>query len=133
MNWEGMLELGGWIIAGFFVILGMFGVAARTRRAENDGIADNLITNLQRTTEVQKTEITELNAKREAQALEIAHLNGRIQTMMEILQGRDPMQSNFFKESPKLFEYAKNTDASIKTLADSVEKLVEILTPKTVV
>ena len=131
MSLTDVLGSGGYIIAGIFVVLGMFGMSSRTRRKENDGLADTLITNLQRTVDVQKTEISQLQTQREEQGKEIAHLQGRLSVMMEILQGRDPLQAAFFKESPMLFaiarenkELAEKTNESVGHMALAVENFI---------
>lgn len=137
---------GGYVIAGILVVLGMFGMQVRARRAENDNVTQNLIDNYKATVEEQDKKLKASMEREIQQGKDLAHLQGQVKILSEILQGRDPAMQKFLAEAPELARVAtennriaKETAAMVADIANkkmdgmigAVERLVELLTPKT--
>jgi len=138
------LTFGGYVIAGGFAVSGFFNRQQRSRRADNDLTATNLINNLKTTTEVQEKEIDLLRAKEIDQGKQIANMQGQIKVLSDILQGRDPAMQKFLSDAPEVARLAaeniliaKNTASIVADLAEkrmteltnSINNLVKVLTP----
>jgi uncharacterized protein YPO0396 len=137
-----LVTLGGWLAAGGLAVFGLFNMTARQRRKESDDLADGLIKRLQQTVDQQaadlkrmQDEMTKHTQMRDSEIKElsgkVSHLQGRNSVLEDILKGRDPLQSEFFKASPKLFEIAtennrlaKETSEAISELVDAIEKIL---------
>lgn len=140
---SGLLEFGGWVVAGIFVLLGMFGVSSKARRDENDSLTQNLITNLTTTVETQKVDIASLRSamtqhtvERQAQITtltnKITHLEGRNSLLEDLFKGRDPDMQQAVKRSPQMFAMIEETNKLVKdgqlaltSLTKTIEDLVK--------
>lgn len=138
-----IFTLGGWAVAGVFIIIGFFGQSSKLRREEADKLADGLIQRLNQTVEQQTKDIAKMQADMEAHTKsrdeeirklsdDLKHMQGRNAVLEELFKGRDPQMQAFLKDAPMLMEIAqsnnqlaKATNESVGSLADAVRELVE--------
>ena len=128
----GLLAVAGWIIAGIFVFVGIFGKGYGERRRESDELADGLIKRLKETVDQQSRDIELLKTQMIEQKSQLDHFKGRNAVLEELFKGRDPQMQAFLKDAPTLMEIAqsnnqlaKATNESVGSLADAVRELVE--------
>lgn len=140
MELKDYLELGGWVIAGIFAVIGMFSFTTKSRRVENDQLTTNLINNLTKTVETYKEENANLKtqmeknaSERDAQILKLqtdfSHLAGRNSLLEELFKGRDPKQEAAYSEIPKMSATVTATNESVGELADLIKTFINTVTP----
>lgn len=128
----------GWIIAGGLSTFGILDSQKRSRREDEDKVAQNLITNLKLTTEEQDKTIKKMQAdiaqhtkERDVEMKELAalvnHLQGRNSILEELFKGRNPKLDEFFKEAPSIFEITKENNEMSKSMQQSMKILTETM------
>lgn len=128
LNWLGY---GGYVVAGIFVVLGMFGMQSKSRRQENDALTSKLIENLNATVKQQESEIKKLTTENEKQGTihreemhtlrdQLNQLSGENKVLKELFTGRNPMQEEAFKA-------AIETNKAITELTHLIGELVKKL------
>ena len=122
-----IVTYGGYILAGVFVALGMFGVQFRQRRNDNNEVTQNLIANYKLTVDEQDKKI-KLSQEREIeQGKEIAHLQGQVKVLSDILQGRDPSMVAFLKDAPVLITIARENNGLAKANSEAITMLTKTI------
>lgn len=135
-NLPTIMALAGWGIAGSFVLIGMFGISARSRRKESDELADGLIGRLQTTVNQNATDMKVMGERIDAQQKEIHQLQGKNDAYLQIITLRDPQTAKVFAEAPKIFAVAENTNTltkannvAIAELTNKISDFIEALRP----
>lgn len=128
---------GGWVIAVSFGLFEIYSNRNRQLRRDNDETAKNLIDNLTKTVELQKEQLEQMQSAEIERGKQIASLQGQVQTLSEILQGRDPKMQTFLQQVPELCEIvgqnreiALNNGKAVKDLTEAITSLVVQITPQ---
>lgn len=119
----GLLAVVGWTIAGFFVVMGIFGSKNSERRRESDVLADGLIQRLKETVEQQSKDIAELQTQMVNQQAELNHVKGRNAVLEDLFKGRDPSMQQFLSDAPTLMEIARENNGLAKEMGNGLSKL----------
>lgn len=122
-----VFAIAGWIAAGALALIGYFDRQRRVRRADDDQVASNLITNLKTTADLQEKELVALRGKEVEQGKEIAHLQGQVKVLAEILQGRDPDTKAILGQIPDIAKIAKHNGEAIEKLTNTMNQFMEKL------
>ncbi len=128
------VEIASTVVAGIFVILGLFGMGTRQRRQENDGLADSLISRLQKTVDQNAKDMQAMSARIDDQQKEIHVLQGKNEAYLQIITLRDPATAKVFDEAPEIYkiarethEFAKQQVEALKALTNTMEKFINNL------
>lgn len=134
---QSLLEYGGYIVAGILVVLGIFGVQVRQRRAEDDDVSTKLITNLQASLTLTEKNLKETNVKLDETTKQLHLMQGRNTVLEELFNGSENSILSFLKQAPELVLFAKENHTlsqknaeDISALTSSIQDLVKALTPK---
>lgn len=120
--------IGGWVVAGIFVVLGFFGRGEASRRAENDKLADSVISRQKEDNEQKGKQIAALTIDLEQTKKDLHQLQGRNTLLEELFKGRDPAMQTFLATAPRLIQIAEDNNNLAKATNASVGQMATALT-----
>lgn len=131
MDINTFVAIGGYAIAGGLAIFGVANKAWRQRRTEDDGVTQNLISNLQATVTLQEKTIGDLRTTLNQTTKEMHQMQGRNSVLEGLFNGSENSIMAFLKQAPELMTIARqnnaigtNTEKQIGELTKAIGDLV---------
>ena len=133
------LGYAGYVVAGIFVVIGMFNKQANTQRDKNDKLTSELIDKFEKKADIYEEELELVRQQMKDHAAErdeqIANLQGDIKgltaknEMLEnLFKGRDPAMQSIFHEAPVIFAIARENNALSRANGEAITKLTTVIT-----
>lgn len=114
-------------IAGMFALFGIFDKTRRERNKMNDDADDRLINLLQQTVGELEKKVNQADDDIKGLTKEIEGLKAKNQTLMDVLQGKDNVTQEFYKQAYDVFGVAKETNGLVKQTNVNIEKLISLM------
>lgn len=122
-----LLEYGAAGVVGALALFGIGNTTWRGKKKDDSEVAQQLIDNLKLSLDQEKTKTANLTTELTGTNTKLSHTQGELATAKEILQGRDPLQAQVFKDAPAAFAYAKENHEMSKQNSQAITKLTETM------